>query len=522
MNHVHFLFLLLLVLASSLPTDTSAQAVEAGPHAVGFQVLETTDYSRATGPKQDYTGAIQPGSEALPLPISIWYPAQAGTGEPMVYGTYLALAQAHKRGSFGPVTDADREAATGLPRGIAQYALGDTLSDSALQAIMDQPAAAHRDAVPVSGSFPLILASLYGTQSANLLAEYLASYGYVVATIPMRPEVIRQQVTTPQFAIETQSRNLEFALAQVRSLPFVDTSRMGLLGLNFDGFAVLNVQMRNMQADAVVSLDGWHDKHNGTETMRASLYFDVLHMRVPYLGMTQANPPQENYEPDFTIFDALRYAERYYYLVRDFEHHHFIGDLLAWPHLRAEVEPAYAFVYSTVRHFFDAYVKDDAEALAWLQRPAAEKGFAADLIEQTRHTPALPPVPTRERLALLLENDLPEAVRVLRAARAANPDVDLVSLQTLNLMAFRARRRDDMDDVLMLNQLKTESFPSLTQAFYDYGTVLSEVGREAEAATVFQRALDLLDDDPEVSAEEKESSRQQIQDRLDDVARENK
>lgn len=511
------LFPLLVLVSLVFPTGIRAQTVETGPYAVGFRVLETTDYSRAIGPKQDYTGAALPGNAALPLPVSLWYPAQADAGEPMTYGTYLAMAQTHKRGSFGPITDADREAATNLPNGIAQFAYADPLTDAELAAIMDQPATARRDAKPAPGAFPLILTSLYGTQSANLLAEHLASHGYVVVTIPMRPEIIRQQVTTPQFAIETQSRNLEFALAQVRSLPFVDTSQMGLLGLNFDGFAVLNVQMRNMQADAVVSLDGWQDKHNGTETMRASPYFDVLHMRVPYLAMTQANPPQENYAPNFAIFDALQYAERYFYLVRDFEHHHFIGDLLAWPHLRAEVEPAYAFVYSTVRHFFDAYVKKDGEALAWLQQPPAEKGFAANLIEQTRRAPALPPVPTRERFALLLENDLTEAVRVLRAARADNPDVDLVSMQTLNLMAFRARRRDDVDDVAVLNQLKTEIFPTSTQAFYDLGTVLSEMGRVAEAVAAFQHALALLIDDPDVSAEERETSRQQIQARLDEA-----
>ncbi|HMB93471.1 MAG TPA: hypothetical protein VKP65_21645, partial [Rhodothermales bacterium] len=252
------LFLLPLVLSCLfLPNDAHAQAVEAGPHAVGFRVLETTDYSRAIGPKQNYTGASQPGNDALPLPISIWYPAQPGTGEPMEYGTYLALAQTHKRGSFGPITDADREAAANLPQGIARFAFGAPLTDAELAAIMEQPAATRRDANADAGSFPLIVASLYGTQSANLLAEHLASYGYVVVTIPMRPEVTRQQVTVPQLAIETQSRNWEFALAQVRGLSFVDTDRMGLLGLNFDGFSVLNVQMRNMQADAVVSLDGW-------------------------------------------------------------------------------------------------------------------------------------------------------------------------------------------------------------------------------------------------------------------------
>lgn len=67
--------------------------------------------------------------------------------------------------------------------------------------------------------------------------------------------------------------------------------------------------------------------------------------------------------------------------------------------------------------------------------------------------------PARDRIAELLEDDLSEAVRVLRTARADHSDVDLVSMRTLVLTVFRARHRGAEEDVVLLNQLKLEIIP---------------------------------------------------------------
>ena len=66
-----------------------------------------------------------------------------------------------------------------------------------------------------------------------------------------------------------------------------DVSRLGLIGVNFDGMAALNFEMRNMRADALISLDGYEGKQSGTAMLRASPYFEPLRMRVPYLIFVQ-------------------------------------------------------------------------------------------------------------------------------------------------------------------------------------------------------------------------------------------
>ncbi len=520
-----FVFLAAIGLFAAPPTqartdDREAQpeGLQPGPFAIGFRVLEKVDGSRATGPKRDFTGALQPETSALPVPISVWYPARPRTGEPFEYGIYLALDRTHKRGSFGPITDADRaEAADWLDR-LSRIGLQRPLADGEREAILRRPVAARRDAVAADGRFPLVLAGLYGTQAANMLAEHLASHGYVVATGPMSPKVSTRQFPAPQLAIETQTRNLELILARVREMPFVDPLRLGLLGVNFDGFGVLNVQMRNMQADVVISLDGWEGKARGAEVMTESPYFDPVRLRVPYLLFTMdATDDDPQHDPDPALFDRLLYSERSFYAIDGVTHPYYIGDLLAWPHLEDEVAPSYGFLYGTVRRWLDAYVKEDSKARHRIERRAAGDGFGEIDLAFERHGDALPPAPTREEFVELMETDVERAERILRGALAANPSVELVSMPTLQQLALRARQREAWDEAAAVNRIKTTAFPGSTQAWFDLGNALREASRPGEAAEAYREALQVLADDPSVAAAEREATRRQVLDRLGTV-----
>lgn len=356
----------------ALGGSAAAQSVEPGPHAVGFRVVE----------------AEAPAAGAPPLPVYLWYPAEDATGRPMPYGDYLVLTQLHKRGASGPPTDADREAAADLPRGIARAGFGRPLTDDEWQAITDRTTTARRDADPLPGPFPLVLGGLNGAQSAATLAEHLTSHGYVVAGGPMPREAARQQRSAPLEAVGALAGVLDAALAEVARRSFVDTTRLALVGVNFDGYTVLDTQMRTGLADAVLTLDGREAKVGGAAMTRSLPHFDPGRLRVPYLAFSM-DVDEPTLRPDEAFFEELRFSDRQAVVLDGVEHFHYIGDLLAWPHIRDEVEPAYAAVYGRVRAFLDAHLRGRAspseapsEDVATYQRrwPAAPARLAPRLL----------------------------------------------------------------------------------------------------------------------------------------------
>ncbi|GAB5519865.1 MAG: hypothetical protein RhofKO_21160 [Rhodothermales bacterium] len=331
-----------LQISESLLSDTSLSMIPAGPYAVGFQVL----LAEAAAP------------DTAALPIYLWYPAQAATGRRMPYGDYLALTQVHKRGALGPVTDADWTAAADLPRGIARAGLDRPLTDAQWNDIIEHTTAARRDALPASGRFPLILGGLNGAQSTAKLAEHLASHGYAVASGPMPRAAARQQRSAPLEAVGALSTVLERTFAEVTHHPVVDTSRVALMGVNFDGYTVLDTQMRTGLADALVTLDGREAKVGGTSTTYKLPHFDPERLRVPYLAfsMDVDAPPLQ---PDEAFFEALSFSDREGIVLHGVEHFHYIGDLLGWPHVRDNEEPLYATLYDYILRFLDAHVKGE-------------------------------------------------------------------------------------------------------------------------------------------------------------------
>jgi hypothetical protein len=63
--------------------------LEAGPHAVGFRVVQQYDYSRTNKEKIDVvTGTASVGERARPIQTLVWYPAQKG-GAPVSYEDYV-------------------------------------------------------------------------------------------------------------------------------------------------------------------------------------------------------------------------------------------------------------------------------------------------------------------------------------------------------------------------------------------------------------------------------------------------
>ena len=505
------------MLLSLVPAFVQGQA-PVGPHAVGFRVIEHWDRTRVAAPALDFRGAATGAPQATPMLVGVWYPAERTAAPPMRVVEYRELQQ--RRVTLGAPRPGDREAAAAGLKGMAQFGLGLTLDDAAIEAALEQPMRAVRNGPPAAGTFPLILGGMEGPATAAGLAEFLASHGYVVLSTPSLPAVAAQQVNAQQIALETQTRNIETLRGLAYALPYVDTTRVGVVGINFDGLAALNYQMRNMDGRAVVSLDGYEGKTFGQGILTGSEYYDARRMRVPYLLFVQANAPQPQFGADPSVLNLLPFSDRRIRVVKDLAHTHYVGAIWSLDTIPAAIREARATVDATVLDFLNAHVRGDARAL---QRHTSHTPAA--LLELDSARSALPAAPTAEEFeTLVMSGDTAELRAVIGALERADSSLVLFTEAEMNLYAFRFNQRGERPVALVLRELSAQHHPHSARAAYSLAEALAgalaiaAVGPNPELAgrtrNALERAAALIETDNTLSEADRTALRTAVAERL--------
>ena len=287
--------------------------LQPGRYAVGFRVLYKHDRARKWLPPRGHSNRAA-ADQGRPIRISVWYPAVLAKGaEAMRYGDYF-----HYEG------DKDFR---GLNDELEKYDRGSWLEDlnevspngaELFATLCATPVAAIRNARPASGRFPVVLyAGGLGSRSdANVeLGEYLASHGYIVATVPqLGPSAEETSLETTAGEAGVHVGDLEFALGVLRNLSDVDTKHLAIAGHSAGGVAALQFAIRNPEVAAIVGLDGSYgaapEPHRTEEVMKVLNQLQPGHVKAPLLDMRRANGVQ-GAQLDPTVVDRMARSDRY-------------------------------------------------------------------------------------------------------------------------------------------------------------------------------------------------------------------
>jgi hypothetical protein len=419
----------------------------------------------------------------------------------MEYGTFAALGV--KRTSLTPVTRADRISAVNAMRAFAGFAFGRDIPESAMRAVDTTVTAAVREASPAAGRFPVVLAATDGSiAAATVLFEYLASHGIAVIAAPSRLEYASLQVSRPNVVVEARVRDLEYLLDHARRYAFVDTSRIAVLGVNFDGMAALAFQMKNMAARAIVSLDGWEGKENGTATVTAGLHYDPRRLRMPYVVVLQdEQPTPPGLRLDRTIFDAMQYSERQWLVLRSMSDAYLVGNPLVYPDVPMDKRRAYVLLVRGIHRFLASALGDATGAVTAVGTASvAHRGNDAspDVVKDLVRANARPAVPDDAELERLIMVDraVDKVASILRDGRRRDSSFTLFSQQTMNLYAFRFARQKDLSFAIRLLELNAEAFPRSWSAADALGDGYTDAADTTRALAAFTQALGLLTEVP--------------------------
>jgi dienelactone hydrolase len=463
-----------------------------GPDAVGLKVVEQYDFSRIYRSVTDDLGKPYQGERARPLQTLIWYPAQKSTVKPMTVGDYGELLATET--TFGkPELTSDWK----------QWldSMKPTLKDSMW---------AVRDARPLTGRFPLVIYapsfSSMSWENADL-CEYLASHGYVVVASPDMGATSRG-MTADVNGANAQAQDISFLIGYAQTLPNTDMSKIAVGGFSWGGISNLFAAARDNRIGALFALDGSMRYFPGLvkaadvhpEQMTIPMLFftqgpSSLEDQARYnLGKNAEGPNVLNAWTNgdlITVDDlALVHVEHSSMYQRNEDAWKNYPSSHKADYSRADGIVGYAWIARYMLKFLDAYLKQDAEAMAFLKKTPAEVGVPPHMITvDFRASKGLPATLDTFR-AELGRQGFDHAPAIFTAMQKDHPDFKLDEA-AVNRWAYNLMQNDHLNEATELFKLNVQVFPSSSNTYDSLGEAYMKAGQKQLAIDNYKKSLEL-------------------------------
>ncbi|QPF72225.1 dienelactone hydrolase [Roseateles sp. DAIF2] len=480
---VFLFFLILIALAGGAQAASPASpslgiTPAAGPHAVGLRVVQQYDYSRVLAAPVDAFGQAGKAGPARPIQTLVWYPAQRSRAAPMRVADYLQASLSDVDFAF-PKAEAARQRA-GWMAGPQRAQFG-------------APTRAVRDAAAAGGRYPvLIYAPSFGAFAhENLdLCEYLASHGYVVLASPsLGARSIAMSADNE--GVEAQAADIAFLAHYAQSLPQADITRLAAVGFSWGGMANVFAAARSNRIKALVSLDG--SIRFFPKIWSAAGYVRPASTAVPLLFLAAPAAGAKAMEiDDASYLGTMKYSDVYAATLYPLTH----GDFSSW-HLRfapADVSPvdarlqAYRSAALYTRRFLDAYLKNDASALEFLQAPPAQNGIGSELMSMAIRPASFVLLGEADFLRAFAKAGYRNARDLYTQMSARSPDFRL-SPANLNQLGAQLLQAGNARGAVELFQLATHIEPGFASAFDGEGAAYESLGETALAIAAYEKAV---------------------------------
>jgi hypothetical protein len=304
---------LILILVATITSTVSGQEysswgkLKGGTYQVGFRTIDTYDSSRIYKPDE--------GIKFRPLLIHLWYPTIASSQTNMNFKSYVVLETQRENITNNNVDEYCKQTIYGYI-GFGKKIMGNL--EVSIDEVLSNTTASLNNAKPVNGRFPLIIyAPSLGKSSIqnNIACEYLASHGYLVASVASAGEN-SQVMTSDEKGVMAQVQDMEYIVNYLNAVEHIEFSAIGTFGFSWGGFANIIHQMRNDYVKAVASWDG-SIEYQGYEIAKSMEAFKPGKLNVPFIFFGSKN---EDWT-EFPFYKSVKNnSNKYLYRLKQLEH----------------------------------------------------------------------------------------------------------------------------------------------------------------------------------------------------------
>ncbi len=470
--------------------------LEMGPYTAGFKVVNQYDYSRTFYAGFDLEGKATK-ENARPIHTNIWYPADKEKSKDlpkMVFKEYLFLTAYEL--DFTPRSQEELE--KNMESFLYEW---DAQKDRFNE--LNAPTNAVKNATPAKGNFPLIIyaPSLNSVSYENdALCEYLASNGYIVVSSPSFDRHTRYIETTVE-CCENQAQDMQFLLQSMQNFPNVNLDQIAVMGFSWGGMSNVLMAMWDSRVKAVISLDC--SLKNPNHILHKARYYNPDNITMPTLFASSKIVPDHLWkkygmEPPksqrIKFFDDLKYPTKYFIRFNETTHYDFASTMIRLlesdPDLRSPIDKinqSHNAMCQYVHMFLNAHLKNDPNALAFMNKKPTENGYPEELITMDSKKGKTPPPSAGEFFHNAKKKGLANISTYFAELKKIYPDFS-VDNNSLLFFAAKLQGNKQYDDAIAAFRFNTEIFPKDMYGFYGLGDSYKLKGDLENALKAYQNA----------------------------------
>ncbi len=491
---IRILLILMFLQFHLLSGQTSLQkiALNKGSFNVGFSHFIVNDSTRTYKRIFDWNTKSTP----RPIPVSLWYPAEANLEnlKPLKILDYFEILKEEEEWEYLPNEQV-----------LNWFYYPNTVAN---QNHLKEKAIAYKQKEPIDGRFPVVIyAPSYQASSIEnfALCEFLASHGYLVISSPSRGTENRFFEGGTEKDMETQARDVEFLVKEAGKLQNADFNRIATIGFSFGGMANMLAQMRNKNIKVIISLDG-SERYQYT-TLEKSPFFNIERMDIPYMHIAQKEIPERVLKEDninaelnqkFELYDSIVHSDAFQLKFHNLTHSHFstLGVLFEPRDERQdrsdlEIMESYKWVTEYTLNFLNAFLKDDTNALKFLENEPSANGVKKGLITKQSKKPLNKIFNFQDFNELALRQDYENLNELYNSILSKNPSIKLPegNLNNLGLqLVFNPMTSQKGINVFLF---ATGIYPNSANLFDSLAEAYLFIGDKEKAIENFSKSLKL-------------------------------
>ncbi|HWA35880.1 MAG TPA: hypothetical protein VG737_17175 [Cyclobacteriaceae bacterium] len=478
--------------------DLLSTGFKFGTHAVGYTTIASYDLSRQPISDQSLTGVELKSFPNLPgrqVKIHLWYPAQANNGtnnfnfEEYVWETVSDL-------DYAPMTPERKQLAIKEFIGSFDAVAGKTAQEAGFTMLLAAKTMAVKNAKPTESKFPVVIFPCWRSPTAeSIIAEFLASHGYVVASTSLKgswsnlPEISVRGITS-------QSQDLAYVIGELKKIPYADVSRIAMMGAGINATSCLALIASHPEIMGFVSLDGGILSESEKQMLIQTTNYDAVNFRLPMLFIYAPHP---NISP--VQGEVFKYCQRQFVKFPTMSEYYFLN---------------YGIFEKLVPGIMGKTPGDVIQGNRWASQVVlsylnSTLGGGANTVQQDVQNipasfstsyelkPALAVVPTLHELKVLLSTGSGEQLTTLyNNIKQTNPQPYSSKLMS-DLFSWLGFNRDnDFKKREALLKVWLESMPNSSRGYFAAGRLAGARSEKSAAKENYLKAIELLEVDTDI------------------------